>query len=124
MKKFVTVSLFVEMILSQVGGQVVEYYKQALRSLDSTIAREQVPVGGGRRRTRPQDRRISIVLASKDLNFGKNRMLNFPCWARYKWWVVGRGWVVGLLLGGGWAGRKKCDMVFSIFIPHFNCREN
>ena len=42
MKKFVTVSLFVEMILSQVGGQVVEYYKQALRSLDSTIAREQV----------------------------------------------------------------------------------
>ena len=111
MKKFVTVSLFVEMILSQVGGQVVEYYKQALRSLDSTIAREQVLVGGGRRRTRPQDRRISIVLASKDLNFGKNRMLNFPSWARYKWWVVGRGWVGGLLRGGGWAGRKKCDMV-------------
>jgi hypothetical protein len=27
-----------------VGGQVVEYYKQALRSLDSSMAKEQVPI--------------------------------------------------------------------------------
>ncbi len=33
-------------ILIKVGGQVVEYYKQALRCLDSSVAKEQVRSAG------------------------------------------------------------------------------